>query len=151
MPMKIAGTVASLLQEKGTEVWSIEPGALVFDAIQLLANQNIGALPVVEDGELLGIFSERDYTRKVMLRGKSSRQTRLREIISTDVITVEPRDTIENCMHLMTEHRIRHLPVLEGDRLVGIVSIGDVVNWIISAQNTALHQMEAYISGSYPG
>ena len=149
--MKIAGTVASLLQEKGTEVWSIEPGALVFDAIQLLANQNIGALPVVEDGELLGIFSERDYTRKVMLRGKSSRQTRLREIISTDVITVEPRDTIENCMHLMTEHRIRHLPVLEGDRLVGIVSIGDVVNWIISAQNTALHQMEAYISGSYPG
>ena len=149
--MNIAGTVESLLREKGDAVWTIDPEALVFDAIRLLSAKNIGALPVLRDGELLGMFSERDYTRKVVLQGKSSHQLRVREIISTTIITVEPGDTIENCMHLMTEHRIRHLPVLEGDRLAGIISIGDVVNWIISTQTETLHQMEDYISGKYPG
>ena len=151
MRMNIVGTVESLLAEKGAQVWTVEPDALVFEAIQILAEHNVGALPVVRGGALIGMFSERDYTRKVMLRGKSSRQIRVREIISPHIITVEPGDPIADCMRLMTEHRIRHLPVLSGGRLAGLISIGDVVNWIISAQSCALQQMEEYVVGQYPG
>src|SRR5262249_44942930 len=123
----------------------------VFDAIQLMSDKNIGALLVMESDKLVGMFSERDYTRKVILKGKSSKATSVREIISTPVISVERGHTVEECMRLMTEHRIRHLPVLDEGKVVGIVSIGDLVNWIISAQNVALAQMEDYISGRYPG
>jgi CBS domain-containing protein len=128
-------------------VWEISPEATVFDAIKLMAEKNIGALPVISNGRLAGIFSERDYTRKIALAGKTSKQTFVKEIVSTDVITVAPDESVEECMRLMTEHRIRHLPVLQHDELVGIISIGDLVNWIISAQDAAIEQMESYIGG----
>jgi CBS domain-containing protein len=149
--MNIPGTIDSILNQKSNDIWSVPPEATIFDAIQLMADKNIGALLVMSGDRLVGIFSERDYTRKVILKGKSSKSTAVREIISTPVISVEPGYTVEECMRLMTEHRIRHLPVLDSGRVVGIVSIGDLVNWIISAQYVALNQMEDYISGKYPG
>ncbi len=149
--MKITGTIDSVLSQKSSEVWSISPDATVFDAIALMSAKNIGALLVTENERLLGIFSERDYARKVALKGKSSRTTAVREIITTPVISVEPSSTVEDCMRLMTDKRVRHLPVLEQNKLIGVVSIGDLVNWIITAQHVALTQMEDYISGKYPG
>ncbi len=149
--MHIVGNIDSLLNQKGRNVWSIDPDATVFEAIQLMADKNIGALPVMRGDKLVGIFSERDYTRKVVLKGKTSKQTPVHEIISSTVVSVDSGETIEECMRLMTEHRVRHLPVIEGARLVGIISIGDLVNWIISAQSVALTQMQDYISGKYPG
>ena len=143
------GTISEILSHKGTEVWTISPDATVFDAIQLMADKNIGALLVTDNGRLLGILTERDYTRKIALKGKSSKQTPVREIISGKVISVSPSHTVEDCMHLMTDHRVRHLPVISGDRIIGIVSIGDLVNWIISAQTTTIHQLQTYITG-YP-
>ena len=149
--MNVTGTIDSILNHKGGMIWSVAPETTVFDGIKLMSHKNVGALLVMKDGKLSGMFSERDYTRKVILNGKSSKTTAVREIISSPVISVTPQQTIEECMRLMTEHRVRHLPVLNGDRVVGIVSIGDLVNWIISAQHVALNQMEAYISGQYPG
>ncbi len=145
--MKTIGTIGTLLHHKGETVWTVSPHATVFEAIQILAQKNIGALPVVEHGRLIGIFSERDYTRKVALAGKSSRGTRVIEILSSDVVSATPHNSIEDCLRMMTEHRVRHLPVLEDQKLVGIISIGDLVNWIISTQTAALDQMEAYIAG----
>src|SRR5665213_1115044 len=110
------GTIDAILHHKGSQVWSIHPSATVFEAIHLLADKNIGALPVMEDGRLVGMFSERDYTRKVALEGKSSKATLVREIISTNVIKATPKHTIEDCLRLMTENRIRHLPVLDGGK-----------------------------------
>lgn len=145
--MKTSIPVSSLLHHKGSLVWHVSPESTVFDAIRLMAEKNIGALPVLSRGILVGIFTERDYTRKIALMGKTSRDTRVQEVLSGNVICVSPRDSIEECMRLMTERRIRHLPVVEGDKLLGIVSIGDLVNWIISAQNSAIEQMEQYIAG----
>lgn len=145
--MKSSVPISSLLHYKGTTVWQISPEATVFDAIQLMANKNIGALPVVAGGKLAGIFTERDYTRKIALAGKTSKQTYVREVITPKVITVAPEESVEECMRLMTEHRIRHLPVLQNGELVGIISIGDLVNSIISAQDAAIEQMENYIGG----
>jgi CBS domain-containing protein len=149
--MQISGTIESLLSQKSPAICSVSPQDTVFDAIKLMAEKNIGSLLVIKDGRLVGMFSERDYTRKVALKGKSSKSTAVHEIISAPVISVGPAHTVEECMRLMTEHRVRHLPVLEGDKIVGIISIGDLVNWIIHAQNVALNQMEDYISGKYPG
>jgi len=144
------GTISELLNAKDSNsIWTVSPETMVFDAIQLMADTNIGALLVTEGDKLVGIISERDYTRKVALKGKSSKQTAVREIITGQVIHVEPEHTIEACMRLMTDHRIRHLPVLEGSRIIGIVSIGDLVNWIISAQHSTIQQLQTYISG-YP-
>ena len=145
------GTINEVLKQKKSDLWSVSPEATVFDAIQLMADKNIGALLVMTGDTLAGIMSERDYTRKVALKGKSSRATQVREIISTPVISASPAHTIEDCMRLMTTHRVRHLPILEGDKVVGVVSIGDLVNWIISAQSVTIHQLETYISGQYPG
>lgn len=145
--MQTIGLIDSILHYKGHTVWSISPDKTVFEAIQLLAEKNIGALPVIENGKVIGIFSERDYTRKIALAGKSSKETRVREIISTDVISVTSDSTVEECMHLMTKHRVRHLPVCQDDKLVGFISIGDLVNWTISAQSAALDQMESYMAG----
>jgi len=142
-----SGTIGTILHHKGAHVWTIPPQATVFEAIQLLARKNVGALPVVEGGKLIGIFSERDYTRKVALEGKTSHTTKVREIITTDVTAISPQDTVEDAMRLMTEKHIRHLPVLEDGRMVGLVSIGDMVNCIISAQSATIDQMEAYLSG----
>jgi CBS domain-containing protein len=141
------GTISEILNHKGNQVWSISPDVMVFDAIQLMAEKNIGALLVTEAGSLVGILTERDYTRKIALKGKSSKQTAVREILSGQVIHVTPDHTVEDCMRLMTDHRVRHLPVLDGDQLAGVVSIGDLVNWIINAQSSTIHLLQTYISG----
>jgi len=140
-------TIQNILNLKGRTIWSVSPDATVFDAIQMMAEKNVGALLVMQDEKLVGIISERDYTRKVALRGKASKDTAVREILSGQVVHVAPNRTVEECMHLMTDHRIRHLPVLEGEKVIGIVSIGDLVNWIISAQTTTIQQLQTYITG----
>jgi CBS domain-containing protein len=139
-----------LLHLKGSEVWSVPPETTVYEAIKLMADKNIGAVLVISGGKLSGVFTERDYTRKVILQGKTSKETRVREIVSTEVISVGLNHSIEDCMKLMTEHRVRHLPVVEGEKVVGLVSIGDLVNWIISTQSAQIDQMAQYISGGYP-
>ena len=141
------GTISEILHHKGNHVWSIDPQATVFNAIQLMSDKNIGALLVTEGDKLVGILTERDYTRKVALRGKSSKETAVKEILSGQVIHVTPDHTIEDCLRLMTDHRVRHLPVLEADRIVGIISIGDLVNWIINAQSSTINLLQTYISG----
>ena len=143
------GTISEILSNKGNQAWSISPDATVFEAIQMMSDKNIGALLVTERGKLIGILSERDYTRKIALKGRSSKETKVREILSGHVIHVSPFNTVEDCLRLMTEHRIRHLPVLEGEKLEGVISIGDLVNWIISAQTNTIHQLQTYIGG-YP-
>jgi CBS domain-containing protein len=148
--MKSSGTVSAVLHHKGPEIWSVPPEATVFEAIKLMADKNIGALLVMSGGKLAGIITERDYTRKVMLQGKTSRETRVREIISSETFSVGLHHSVEDCMKLMTEHRVRHLPVVEGEKVVGLVSIGDLVNWIISTQSAQIDQMAHYISGGYP-
>jgi CBS domain-containing protein len=148
--MEIAGSVGAILAHKGSAVWSIAPNSMIFDAIQLMADKNVGALPVVDNGQLVGIISERDYTRKVSLKGKSSKDTPVREIMTQEVVTVNVADTIGECMRLMTDTRIRHLPVLEGKKMVGLVSLGDLVKWTISAQEATIDALEKYITGAYP-
>jgi CBS domain-containing protein len=123
---------------------------MVIDAIQLMSEKNVVALPVVENVNLLGVISERDYTRKVILKGKSSKETPVRDIMTEQLITVNPGDSVTECMRIMTEKRVRHLPVLEGTRLVGILSIGDLINWTISAQKAAIENLERYVTGDYP-
>ena len=145
--MKTSVPISTLLYHKGYTVWHISPEATVFEAIQLMADKNVGAIPVMSGGRLTGILTERDYTRKVALAGKTSKQTLVKEIISPNVVTVAPEDSVDQCMRLMTEHRIRHLPVLQNDEVVGIISIGDLVNWTISSQEAAIAQMENYIGG----
>jgi CBS domain-containing protein len=149
--MRVVDTIDSVLKHKGSHVWTVPADATVFEAISLMAEKNIGALIVVHYGEIEGVFTERDYTRKVALHGRSSRDTLVSEVISDSLIVARPHDTVEACMRLMTENRIRHLPVLDEDRVVGIVSIGDLVNWIIGAQDFAIDQLESYITGAYPG
>ena len=148
--MKDVGTVGAILKHKGANIWFISPEATVFEAIRLMSDKNVGALLVMTDDKLVGIISERDYTRKVALKGKSSKQMQVREIISSPVIFATPNHTVEDCMRIMTEHRVRHLPLLEGEKVVGVISIGDLVNWIISAQNATITQLESYITGGYP-
>ena len=131
-------------------LWSVTPETTVFDAIRLMAEKNIGALPVLSEGRLLGIFTERDYTRKIALQGKSSRATQVSAVVTEKVLTVAPGDSVEECMRLMTETRVRHLPVVADGRVAGIISIGDLVNWIISAQNAEIEQLEQYIAGGAP-
>ena len=140
-------TVRQLLDDKGHDVWSIHPDRSVFDAIQLMASKDVGALVVVEDDRPVGIFTERHYARNVILKGKSSPKTRTRDIMTTDVICARPEQSVEQCMAVMTDKRVRHLPVLDQERLVGIVSIGDLVKSIIADQNFAIEQLEHYIRG----
>ncbi|HTJ00260.1 MAG TPA: CBS domain-containing protein [Dongiaceae bacterium] len=148
--MKISGTVSGLLHHKGAVIWSVTPEAKVYEAIQIMADKNIGALLVMSGEKLVGVMTERDYTRKVALQGRSSKETTVKEILSPKVFTVTPHHGIEECMKLMTENRVRHLPVVHEGKVLGVVSIGDLVNWTISAQNAALDQMEQYISGGFP-
>jgi CBS domain-containing protein len=141
------GTISEILSNKGNSVWSISPDSTVFEAIQMMTDKNVGALLVTENNKLVGIVSERDYTRKVVIKGKASKTTAVREILSSNVIHVSPAHTVEECMRLMTDRHFRHLPVLDGDKIVGIISIGDLVNWIISAQSTTISQLQTYITG----
>ena len=145
--MKSSVPISALLHHKGKALWFIAPEATVFEAIKLMADKNIGSLLVMSGDRLVGVFTERDYTRKIALQGKTSKATRVQEVLSSRVISVTPHHTIEECMKLMTEKRLRHLPVLESEKVIGIVSIGDLVNWTISAQDAAIAQMEQYIAG----
>ena len=140
-------TVRQILQAKGYEIWSITPDASVYDALKLMADKEVGALVVLNGEKSVGIISERDYARKVVLKGKRSIDTSVKEIMSNEVFSVRPERPIEECMALMTEKRVRHLPVCEGDDLIGVVSIGDVVKAIISQQECVIAHLERYIQG----
>ena len=139
--------IHELLRSKPAGVWQIAPDATVYEALELMAEKDIGALPVVEGGHVVGIFSERDYARGVVLKGKTSKDTSVQELMTSPVLYVMPEQTIDDCMALMTEKRVRHLPVLDGEELVGIVTIGDVVRRIISEQDYTIGQLEKYIRG----
>jgi CBS domain-containing protein len=140
-------TVAQLLRTKGQQVLSVSPDMPVFEALGVMADKNVGALLVVEGERLVGVFSERDYARKVILKGKSSKDTPVQEIMSSHVLYVRPEQTIEDCMALMTDKRVRHLPVMEEGRVVGVISIGDVVKAIIAEQEFIIEQLQNYITG----
>jgi CBS domain-containing protein len=143
--MNVSGNVRAILaHKKASTVWSIGPNAMVFDAIQLMDEKSVGALPVVDNETLVGIVSERDYTRKVILKGRSSKDTPVTDVMTKQVLTVSPSNSVTECMQIMTERRVRHLPVLEGTKLVGILSIGDVVNWLMSAQKATIDNFERY-------
>ena len=144
---ELATTIRDVLKNKAREVWSTRPDATVYQAIELMANKQVGALPVLENGQLAGIISERDYARKIILKGRSSKETAVSEIMSSPVISVSPHTTVGECMRLVTDNRVRHLPVLESGRMVGMISIGDLVNWIIHEQQETIRQLEAYIAG----
>jgi CBS domain-containing protein len=138
-------TLKQLLDAKGRDVYTITPEASVLDALRLMAEKSVGALIVTEAGRIAGVISERDYARKVILHGKSSHELQVRDIMTSKVITVNPRQTVEECMALMTEKRIRHLPVTEGERLIGVLSIGDLVKEVIAEQQQTIQQLESYI------
>ena len=139
--------MARLLEQEGSDVWSIRPGATVYEALEMLADKGIGALMVVEGDRLVGILSKRDYARRVVLQGRASRSTPVRDIMTANVLTVTRESTTGDCMELMTNERIRHLPVVEGDEVVGLISIGDVVRAVIEEQRFLIEQLESYITG----
>lgn len=150
--MEITDSVATILQHKGqASVQAVTPDTFVYDAIKLMADRNIGCVLVMDGAALLGILSERDYTRKVVLQGRSSKTTTVREIMTHEVICVTPQHGVEETLRIVTQNRVRHLPVKDGERIVGLISIGDLVKWVINAQRSALSQLEAYVAGGYPG
>jgi len=144
------GIIDHILRNRKTEIWSVPPGATVYEAVALMAEKEIGALMVLRAGKLVGVISERDYARKIILQGKHSKDTPVEEIMSTHLVTVTRQHTVDDCMRLMSDHRIRHLPVMEGDTLIGVVSIGDLVKYVISDQAQTIDQLHAYIGGGYP-
>jgi CBS domain-containing protein len=145
MNIEISGEVSGILaHKKASTVWSIAPNAMVIDAIRLMDEKNVGALPVLDGGTLVGIVSERDYIRKIIVKGRSSKDTPVSDIMTKELLTVNPSNSVAECMRTMTEKRVRHLPILEGTKLVGILSIGDVVNWLMSAQEAAIDNLERY-------
>jgi CBS domain-containing protein len=142
--------VLSVLRLKAPGVWSISPDSTVYEAIERMADKRVGALVVLRDGKLAGIVSERDYARKVILRSKHSQETRVHEIMTAPAISVGPDHSIHECMRIMSANRVRHLPVVEEETVVGIVSIGDLVNWIIRSQEQTINHLHNYITGAYP-
>jgi CBS domain-containing protein len=139
--------VKDILQEKGTQVYAISPDAMVYEALQMMADKNVGALMVIEGDTVAGLISERDYARKIVLKGKLSKDVPVREIMTADIVRIGPDDDVEYCMELMTDKRVRHLPVFKNDRLMGIISIGDIVKAIIEHKEEIIEQLENYIKG----
>jgi CBS domain-containing protein len=148
--MELLDTVETVLRQKKASVWSIAPHATVYDALVMMAEKEIGSLLVMSGSRLVGLFSERDYARKIALMGRSSKETTVEEVMADEPVTVSPRQTVSACMELMTDHRRRHLPVLDGDRVIGVLSIGDLVNWIVMSHEQTIQQLHGYIAGAYP-
>ena len=148
--IKLSGTVGSVLKQKGSQVWLVTPDQTVYEAIEKMADMGVGALLVIAAGKLVGIISERDYARKVILQGKSSMTALVKEIMTSPVIFVTPDQSVDECMGIMTRNRIRHLPIMENEKVLGVVSIGDLVKWVVSEQEETIEHLQNYISAKYP-
>jgi CBS domain-containing protein len=151
-PMKISDTIGELLKHKGSfKILSLEPEQTVYEALEMMARYDVGALLVMTNQHLIGILSERDYARKGVLRGLHSKETLVSELMTSPVLYVSPEQTVDECMSMMASHDFRHLPVLRGESVVGVVSMGDLVRWVISGQEHTIQALEGYITGAYPG
>jgi len=148
--IKLSGTVGSVLKRKGSEIWFVTPDQTVYEAIESMAHKGVGALLVISGDKLVGIISERDYARKVTLEGKSSRTTLVKEIMTSPVIFVTPDQSVDECMGIITRSRIRHLPIMENEKVLGVVSIGDLVKWVVSEQEETIEHLQNYITAKYP-
>lgn len=148
--MEIQGTVRDVLNSKGSEVWTASPKQTVYEALRIMGEKDIGALVVLADDRVIGMISERDYSRKVVLEGRTSRETQVDEILQPDSTTVSPSDSLTRCMAIMTDQHVRHLPVCQDERLIGLISMGDLVRWVMTSQEHTIQQLHGFISGEYP-